>query len=86
MEQLLHKYESVVEEEQILNERIRACNECVEIILDFIEKRADQIHVLTAEDIVSAAHTIGKDLQTELLHIRLEKGILLNKINKMKEL
>ncbi|MBA2943566.1 hypothetical protein HZF08_35415 [Paenibacillus sp. CGMCC 1.16610] len=80
MNDILIKYNEAIKEEQILIQRINVCKEFVDVILTYISEKADSIHILTAEDIVTAVHTIGQDLDTELLHLRLEKGILDNKI------
>jgi hypothetical protein len=80
MQQIQNKYEQALQEESILTQRISLCKEFIDIILEYISQKADSIHILTAEDIVTAVHTIGQDLDTELLHLRLEKGILENKL------
>lgn len=81
MNNLQRKYENLLEEERMLTERIGSCEECVETILDYIAKKANTIHVLTAEEIVSALHNMGKDLRTELLHVKLERSIVSNKLS-----
>ncbi|WP_010493137.1 hypothetical protein [Paenibacillus elgii] len=78
---LQSKYETLLEEERLLAEKIGSCEECVEVILDYIAKKADTIHVLTAEEIVSAVHAIGEDLRTELLYVKLERNIVSNKLS-----
>ncbi|MZQ80686.1 hypothetical protein GQF01_00765 [Paenibacillus sp. 5J-6] len=80
MHQIQTKYEQVLQEETVLIQRIGLCKEFIDIILEYTSQKADSIHILTAEDIVTAVHTIGQDLDTELLHLRLEKGILENKL------
>ncbi|MDD9271503.1 hypothetical protein ACFPES_31160 [Paenibacillus sp. GCM10023248] len=80
MQQTQTKYDEALQEEAILTQRISLCKEFIDIILEYITHKADSIHILTAEDIVTAVHTIGQDLETELLHLRLEKGILENKL------
>lgn len=74
------KYEQLVLEEDTLIQRIATCEECINAILAYILKNCQSVHLLTAEDIVNAVHLIGKDLQTELLHLRLEKSILAGKM------
>lgn len=85
MQEIQTKYEEALQEETILTQRISLCKEFIDIILDLISHKANSIHILTAEDIVTAVHTIGQDLDTELLHLRLEKGILENKLKRFKE-
>lgn len=80
MNDILIKYNEAIKEEQILIQRINVCKEFIDVILTYISEKADSIHILTAEDIVTSVHTIGQDLDTELLHLRLEKGILDNKL------
>lgn len=36
------------------------CKEFVDVILTYISEKADSIHIITAEDIVTAVHTIGQ--------------------------
>ncbi|GMX65885.1 hypothetical protein Elgi_51560 [Paenibacillus elgii] len=50
MNNLQSKYETLLEEERLLADKIESCEECVEAILDYIAKKADTIHVLTAEE------------------------------------
>ncbi|MDU0205841.1 MULTISPECIES: hypothetical protein [Paenibacillus] len=86
MQEIQIKYEETLQEESILTQRISLCHEFIDIILKYISQNADSIHILTAEDIVTAVHTIGQDLDTELLHLRLEKGILENKLKSLNAL
>lgn len=85
MNDILTKYNEAIKEEQILIQRINVCKEFIDVILTYISEKADSIHILTAEDIVTSVHTIGQDLDTELLHLRLEKGILDNKLKGLME-
>lgn len=80
MQQTQTKYEQALQEETALTQRISLCKEFIDIILEYISHKADSIHILIAEDIVTAVHTIGQDLETELLHLRMEKGILENRL------
>lgn len=80
MQEVQTKYEQALQEEDTLTQRISLCKEFIDIILEYISHKADSIHILTAEDIVTAIHTIGQDLETELLHLRLEKKMLENKL------
>ncbi|MNP66891.1 hypothetical protein D3C76_1626520 [compost metagenome] len=74
--ELMKDYNGMVEEEDELYKGIQVCEECTEHVLDCIAERAGSIHILTAEAILSAIHVIMEDLQTELLHLRIEKSIL----------
>ncbi|NOU69279.1 hypothetical protein GC096_35260 [Paenibacillus sp. LMG 31461] len=80
MNDIHDKYNEAINEEQILIHRISVCKELIDIILRYISEKADSIHMLTVEDIITSVHTIGQDLDTELLHLRMEKGILDNKL------
>ncbi|NQX68634.1 hypothetical protein HQN90_21130 [Paenibacillus alba] len=83
MQEVQTKYEEALKEETILTQRISLCKEFIDIILEYICHNADSIHILTAENILTAVHTIGQDLDTELLHLKLEKGILENKMRNL---
>lgn len=75
------KYNGFAVEEDTLIQRIGVCNDCIEVILKYVSDKVDPIHILTAEDIITAIHQIGQDLDTELLHVRLEKSLLERKFN-----
>ena len=81
---LLTKYEEAIQEENILIQRIGFCKEIINVILEYISHKADAIHLPTAEDIVSVIHTMGQDLDTELLHLQLEMGVLERKIKSLR--
>lgn len=81
MDDLREKYEQLVLEEDELIQKIGVCEGCISMILEYIPNNSDA-DVQIGESIVSAVHTIEKDLQTELLQVRLEKGILANKIKR----
>lgn len=80
MQNIAGKFEELDLEEQTLLQRIGTCENCVSAILEYISKSTETVHFLTVEDIVSAIHVIGTDLQTELLHVRLEKTNLMQQI------
>jgi hypothetical protein len=81
IQDIVIKYDGFAAEEDMLIQRIGVCNECIEVILKYVSDKVDPIHILTAEDIVTAIHRIGQDLDTELLHVRLEKSLLERKFN-----
>lgn len=66
----------LIAEEETLQEKINTCELCVSAVLDAIVAAQGKIHILTAEGILSSIHTISADLQTELLHLKLEKIIV----------
>ncbi|MGG1555098.1 hypothetical protein [Paenibacillus ferrarius] len=80
MQPIQTQLETTLQEEATLTQRIRLCRDFIDILLDYVAHNADQIHILTAEDILTSVHTIAQDLDTELLHVRLEKSILVNKL------
>ncbi|KRE71989.1 hypothetical protein [Paenibacillus sp. Soil750] len=81
MHPIQSQYQSIIQEEATLMQRISLCKVSIDILLEYISRHADSIHILTAEDIVTSIHTMTQDLDTELLHVRLEKGILENKLH-----
>lgn len=83
--ELMKDYNGMIEEEDALYKGIQVCEECMDSILDCIAEKAESIHMLTAEAILSAVHVIMKDLQTELLHLRIEKSILTREISRLRE-
>ncbi|RAV02667.1 hypothetical protein [Paenibacillus sp. YN15] len=86
MVELMKDYNGMIEKEDNLYKGIQVCEECTDNILDYIAEKADSLHILTAEAILSAIHVIMKDLQTELLHLRIEKNILSREISRLREM
>lgn len=84
MDDLREKYDQLVLEEDQLIQKIGVCEGSITAILEYITNKCDSINALIVEDIISSVHTIEKDLQTELLHLKLEKGLLANRIKYMK--
>jgi len=80
MYDLLTQYKEAIQEEHTLMQRIGLCKEIIDVILEYISSRADAIHMPTAVDIVTTIHTMGQDLDTELLHLQLEMYVLERKI------
>jgi hypothetical protein len=68
-------YEKLVEEEDELTTKIKLCEGCQWMLLDYISKNAG-VGEEIGEEIMTRVHTIEQDLRTELMHLRLEKGIL----------
>ncbi|KZE71695.1 hypothetical protein AV654_05685 [Paenibacillus elgii] len=75
------KYEHLLVEERELTQKIATCEQCVTAVLGCIEQHSDSIHLHTVEDVVGLIHTISSDLQTELLHLRLEKSVMTSKLH-----
>lgn len=72
-------YEQLVKKEDKLIKKIETCEECIAAIFRVIYKKAESIDIKVVEEIINAIHIIFKDLQTELLHLIIEKKILTNK-------
>ncbi|MDR6554673.1 hypothetical protein [Paenibacillus qinlingensis] len=83
MQPIQTQYESIIEEEVTLTQRISLCKDSIDILLEYISRHADSIHILTAEDIVTTIHAMAQNLDTELLHVRFEKGILEHKLHEL---
>ncbi|REK77704.1 hypothetical protein [Paenibacillus paeoniae] len=77
MVELIAVYERLVEEEDELLNKIEICEGCIAGIFEYLVSKKDT-HI--GESILTAVHTIVKDLQTELLHLRLEKSLLADRI------
>lgn len=82
MNDLLIKYEEAIQEEDRLIQRIGFCKEMIDVILELISNHANSIHMPTAENIVTVIHTMGQDLDTELLHLQFVMGMLESQIKK----
>ncbi|GKU77767.1 hypothetical protein [Paenibacillus sp. L3-i20] len=81
MDAMISVYEQLVAEEEELLQNIEICEGCISVVFQYISGKEDpQI----GESILTAIHTIEKDLQTELLHLKLEKSLLANKIKLLK--
>jgi hypothetical protein len=74
-----NKYEQLELEEDELIQKIGLCEGSISMIVDYMANNGDK-GIQIGESIITAVHTIEKDLHTELLHIRLEKGFLANKM------
>jgi hypothetical protein len=84
--ELLETYNGMIEEEDELYMGIHVCEECTDHLLDLISEQTEAIHLPTAEAILSAVQVIMKDLQTELLHLRIEKSMLTWEISRLREI
>jgi uncharacterized transporter YbjL len=80
---LTAKYELLTTEEETLIEKIKTCESCVLAVLDAVVQNGNDVHIITAEEILNTIHTMGSDFQTELLHLRLEKSILASSTNQV---
>lgn len=83
MQPIQNQYQSIIQEEATLAQRISLCKGSIDILLEYISHHADSIHILTAEDIVTTIHAMAQNLDTELLHVRFEKGILEHKLHEL---
>lgn len=62
-------------EENVLAQRIYTCTEITSTLLYLFYKNGQRLHGETVEEILISIHQIEQDLQTELLHTRIEKTI-----------
>ncbi|GFZ87041.1 hypothetical protein GCM10008018_36520 [Paenibacillus marchantiophytorum] len=76
MSNILEIHEQFVLEEDQLVKQINTCNEITATILDLMYQQAQSLHTLTVEEVLMSIHRIQQDLQTELLHARLEKTVM----------
>ncbi|WP_379156102.1 hypothetical protein [Paenibacillus sp. sgz5001063] len=68
-------YESLVESEDMLVNRIETCSETIEAVLQMLFKKDGPIHLLTVHEVVVAMHEIQVKLERELLLVRIEKRL-----------
>lgn len=68
--------EQFVLEEDELIKRIFTCTETSAMVLYLFYEKGLTLDSKTVEDILSAIHNIQQDLETELLHLRIEKTIV----------
>ncbi|MDF2922508.1 MAG: hypothetical protein K0R57_1422 [Paenibacillaceae bacterium] len=84
MDELMRRYNGLILEEDTLYKRIEVCQECVDLVLDYLSEKAETIHLPTAEGIISTIHIRRLAIETELLQLRIEKGVLNSKICRMR--
>ncbi|MBE0336037.1 hypothetical protein [Paenibacillus sp. 23TSA30-6] len=68
--------EQFVLEEDELVKRIFTCTETSAMVLYLFYEKGQTLDAKTVEDILSSIHNIQQDLETELLHLRIEKTIV----------
>ena len=78
-------YENLVVEEDELVQKVTLCETYQWTILDSISKQGE-IGKEIGEELLTVVHTIEHDLRTELLHLRIEKGLLAAKLDKEKDI
>jgi hypothetical protein len=76
MSKTLEVYGQFVLEEDQLVKRIHTCEQIMGTICSLVYKECQELHSLTVEDVLMSIHRIQQDLQTELLHLRLEKAVV----------
>jgi len=74
-------YEKLVVEEEELLERIKFCEGCQWALLEYVCRHGELGEAL-GEEILTDIHQIEQDLRTELLHLRLEKGVLAERMKR----
>lgn len=68
-------YETLVEQEDMLAERIETCAEMIDAVLEMLYKKESPVHLQTVREIVSAMHEVRIKLERELLLLRVEKRL-----------
>lgn len=68
-------YHQFTLEENVLAQRIYTCTEITSTLLYLFYKNGPRLRGETVEEILMSIHQIELDLQTELLHTRIEKTI-----------
>ncbi|WP_341280223.1 hypothetical protein [Paenibacillus sp. FSL H8-0537] len=81
MSEVLKMYEQFVTEENQLCRRIETLNIIQSYILHTVHKHGPELDMLTVEEVMLSIHHIQQDLQTELIHVRLEKSLLAHNHN-----
>ena len=69
------EYESLVEKEDILVNRIETCTDTIDAVLRSLYEKDGPVHLQTVRDIVSAMHEVQIKLERELLIVRAEKRL-----------
>ncbi|KZE73142.1 hypothetical protein AV654_32935 [Paenibacillus elgii] len=62
-------------EERELMQQIQTYEACTMAVLNRVNDQIRPLHKFAVEDIVSSLHRMTIELQTELLHLRLEKAL-----------
>lgn len=79
MPEILEAHEKLVLEEDRLVKRISTLERIISVILNLIYKEGDSLDLKTIEESINSLHTVLQDLNTELLHVRLEKSLVTHK-------
>ncbi|WP_052339722.1 hypothetical protein [Gorillibacterium massiliense] len=66
----------LAQEEDELKQKISFCEGCLLEILKYISNCSMSGMEIMAEEILTKIHAIEQDLRTDLLHLRLEMGIV----------
>jgi hypothetical protein len=68
----------LAEEEQLLN-KITTCQTMLKAVMNALEDEGANLHLLTVEDVLTLIHSFEANAQTELLHLQLEKAVLIHR-------
>jgi hypothetical protein len=79
MSETTEQYEQLVDEEEELIAKIRLCEECQWTVLELVGRHGEKGREI-GEEIMKTVLTIEQDLRTELIHLRLEKGMLAERL------
>jgi hypothetical protein len=74
-------YESLVEGEDILINRIETCSETIEAVLQMLFKKDGPIHLQTVREVIVAMHEVQIKLEREILLVRTEKRLAARYLN-----
>ncbi|MEK3719242.1 hypothetical protein [Paenibacillus sp. FSL H8-0034] len=74
-------YQELVEEEDILINRIATCKETIDTVLQTLYDKDGPIHVQTVRDILSAVHDVQVKLERELLIVCANKKLTARDMN-----
>ncbi|MNI99356.1 hypothetical protein D3C73_1584180 [compost metagenome] len=86
MDELMTEYNALIKEEDSLYQQIDICKACLDLLIDYVSEKEGALHITTMESIVTTIHIMHMDFETELLHLRLEKGLLNNRISAQRRL
>ncbi|OMD12608.1 hypothetical protein NSS98_30795 [Paenibacillus sp. FSL E2-0274] len=68
-------YPSLVEQEDLLSQRIDTCLETIDAVLQMLYQKDHPIHLPTAQSIIAAMHEVQVKIERELLLLRTEKRL-----------
>lgn len=79
---MYEQYERLVEQEDSYLKQITTVMQCVEAILDSLNRNTASFHKEGIKDIVSMIHQIELNLRSDLLHVQMDKAFLAYELKK----